>query len=203
MSIYSETLVPGDSAGFEVLPLTAAQRSMWFAEQLSADYSVNIAQYLDMRHEPGGLDIELLGECMKAAGRATEAPYLRLVEVDGEPRQVVDFTRPYEAEIIDFRGAEDPVDSAVAWMREEYQRPLDLHTDDLVVSMLNQAQGMHCPTPEGAFYVYPSVAGLIGKTSGEVRVLGVWAAATATRRLGVDDHPAIDLDLTGPCMPVD
>ena len=33
----------------------------------------------------------------------------------------------------------------------------------LVVSMLNQAAGMHCPTPEGAFYVYPSVAGLIGK----------------------------------------
>src|SRR5258706_2533777 len=28
---------------------------------------------------------------------------------------------------------------------------------DLVVSMLNQARGLHCPTPEGAFYVYPSV----------------------------------------------
>ncbi len=34
---------------------------------------------------------------------------------------------------------------------------------DLVVSMLNQAQGLKCPTPEGAFYVYPSCAGLIGK----------------------------------------
>ena len=34
---------------------------------------------------------------------------------------------------------------------------------DLVVSMLNQASGMRCPTPEGAFYVYPSCAGLIGK----------------------------------------
>ncbi|PIO96504.1 pyridoxal phosphate-dependent aminotransferase [Pleomorphomonas carboxyditropha] len=34
---------------------------------------------------------------------------------------------------------------------------------DLVVSMLNQAKGIHCPTPEGAFYVYPSCAGLIGK----------------------------------------
>ena len=31
--------------------------------------------------------------------------------------------------------------------------------------MLNQARGMHCPTPEGAFYVYPSVEGLIGKTA--------------------------------------
>ncbi len=36
---------------------------------------------------------------------------------------------------------------------------------DLVVSMLNQANGIKCPTPEGAFYVYPSCAGTIGKTS--------------------------------------
>jgi aspartate aminotransferase len=38
---------------------------------------------------------------------------------------------------------------------------------DLVVSMLNQANGLSCPTPEGAFYVYPSLKGVIGKkTSG-------------------------------------
>ena len=36
---------------------------------------------------------------------------------------------------------------------------------DLVVSMLNQANGIKCPTPEGAFYVYPSCAGTIGKTA--------------------------------------
>ncbi len=36
---------------------------------------------------------------------------------------------------------------------------------DLVVSMLNQATGIDCPRPEGAFYVYPSCAGAIGKTT--------------------------------------
>ncbi len=36
---------------------------------------------------------------------------------------------------------------------------------DLVVDMLNQAPGIICPKPEGAFYVYPSIAGCIGKTS--------------------------------------
>ena len=36
---------------------------------------------------------------------------------------------------------------------------------DLVVSMLNQAKGISCPTPEGAFYVYPSCAGAIGKAA--------------------------------------
>jgi len=34
---------------------------------------------------------------------------------------------------------------------------------DLVVNALNKIPGMYCPRPEGAFYVYPSVAGLIGK----------------------------------------
>ena len=31
--------------------------------------------------------------------------------------------------------------------------------------MLNEIDGVTCPTPQGAFYVYPSIAGLIGKTS--------------------------------------
>jgi len=42
---------------------------------------------------------------------------------------------------------------------------------DLVVSMLNQAQGIDCLTPEGAFYVYPSCAGLIGKKTPDGKVL--------------------------------
>ncbi|WBL31990.1 pyridoxal phosphate-dependent aminotransferase [Sinirhodobacter sp. HNIBRBA609] len=36
---------------------------------------------------------------------------------------------------------------------------------DLVVKALNECPGINCPTPEGAFYVYPSIAGCIGKTS--------------------------------------
>jgi aspartate aminotransferase len=36
---------------------------------------------------------------------------------------------------------------------------------DLVVSMLNQINGVTCPRPEGAFYVYPDVSGLIGKST--------------------------------------
>jgi aspartate aminotransferase len=42
---------------------------------------------------------------------------------------------------------------------------------DLVVSMLNQATGLKCPTPEGAFYVYPSCKGLIGKKTPEGKVI--------------------------------
>jgi aspartate aminotransferase len=42
---------------------------------------------------------------------------------------------------------------------------------DLVVSMLNQASGIECPKPEGAFYVYPSIRKLIGKTTQSGKVI--------------------------------
>jgi aspartate aminotransferase len=42
---------------------------------------------------------------------------------------------------------------------------------DLVVSMLNQTNGLTCTTPEGAFYVYPSIAGCLGKTTPDGKVI--------------------------------
>jgi len=42
---------------------------------------------------------------------------------------------------------------------------------DLVVSMLNQATGINCPKPEGAFYVYPSCQELLGKTAPSGKVI--------------------------------
>ena len=48
----------------------------------------------------------------------------------------------------------------IATMVEAYRQ-----RRDMVVSMLNAAPGIHCHTPEGAFYVFPAVHGCIGKTS--------------------------------------
>jgi len=45
-------------------------------------------------------------------------------------------------------------------MRQAFER-----RRDMVVSMLNEAPGIHCNTPEGAFYVFPSVGGCLGKTT--------------------------------------
>lgn len=42
---------------------------------------------------------------------------------------------------------------------------------DLVVAMLNQAKGITCPRPDGAFYVYPSCAGTIGKKTPDGKVI--------------------------------
>jgi aspartate aminotransferase len=52
---------------------------------------------------------------------------------------------------------------------------------DLVVSMLNQAKGLSCPKPEGAFYVYPFCAGVIGKST------------QAGKRIGNDEEFATTL----------
>ena len=56
---------------------------------------------------------------------------------------------------------EGPQDFLKSWVASFQDRR------DLVVSMLNQANGISCPTPEGAFYVYPSCAGVVGRTSRE------------------------------------
>ena len=47
-----------------------------------------------------------------------------------------------------------------------------LRRRDLVVGMLNDAKGVHCPKPEGAFYVYPVIADCIGKTSAGGATIG-------------------------------
>jgi len=42
---------------------------------------------------------------------------------------------------------------------------------DLVVAMLNDAPGLSCPTPEGAFYVYPDATGVMGKTTPQGQII--------------------------------
>ena len=42
---------------------------------------------------------------------------------------------------------------------------------DLVVGLLNKCQGIHCTTPEGAFYVYPSCAGTIGRKTPQGKII--------------------------------
>ena len=42
---------------------------------------------------------------------------------------------------------------------------------DLVVAMLNDAPGLSCPTPEGAFYVYPDATGVMGKTTPQGKII--------------------------------
>ena len=49
---------------------------------------------------------------------------------------------------------------------------------DMVVAMLNDAPGLHCPTPEGAFYVYPDASGCMGKRTPDGRLISTDAELT-------------------------
>jgi aspartate aminotransferase len=60
------------------------------------------------------------------------------------------------AAVAALNGPEDSIRAMAAVYRERR---------DLVVAMLNEAPGITCGKPEGAFYVFPSVHGCIGKTS--------------------------------------
>ncbi|MET0854293.1 MAG: pyridoxal phosphate-dependent aminotransferase, partial [Microterricola sp.] len=62
---------------------------------------------------------------------------------------------------------------AVATMREAFDR-----RRKLIVAELSKIDGMHVPTPEGAFYVYPDVTGLLGRT---------WGGVTPTTSLELAD----------------
>lgn len=132
----------GDEDEIQVLPLTAAQRGMWFAETLSPDYSVNIAQYVDIRHAPGALDHDLLARCCVDVGKLVESPYVRLTEVDGVPMQYVDLDFEQHVDILDFRSEPDAEAAAMAWMQQEYRQPVDLINDQLIViAILRVAEG--------------------------------------------------------------
>ncbi|OUC79804.1 amino acid adenylation domain-containing protein [Gordonia lacunae] len=125
---------PGDvDETIEVLPLTAAQRGMWFAESLSSEYSVNIAQYVDIRHAPGGLDVELFAQCCVEVGKLVESPFVRLTEIDGIPMQYVDVDFDQTVDILDFRSEPDPVAAATEWMQAEYRQPVDLLNDQFII----------------------------------------------------------------------
>ncbi|KAF0966498.1 Dimodular nonribosomal peptide synthase [Rhodococcus sp. T7] len=112
-------------------PLSTAQRGMWFAQQLDPDVPVNIAQCVEL---VGALDVTLLSESLIAAGRELGSAFLRLVEVDGVPYQLVDPTLDASVRFVDLRHEPDPRAAAKEWMRQEYTTPLDMCRDRLVTS---------------------------------------------------------------------
>lgn len=110
-------------------PLSAVQRSMWFAQQLHPAVPYFIAQYIEIH---GDLDIDLLSRSAVAAAHEFESPFLRLMYPDGEPCQIVDPTIGAEIDYFDFRECDDPREAAAEWMDNDHATPLDLTRDRLV-----------------------------------------------------------------------
>ncbi|OUS88237.1 non-ribosomal peptide synthetase [Rhodococcus sp. NCIMB 12038] len=114
-------------------PLSRAQQALWFAQQLDPAAPFNIAQFVEVR---GRVDHDLLVSATDRGCRELESAFVRLVDVAGEPHQVVDLSIQDALVYRDMRDHTDPVAEAHRWMTDEYSRPLDLMTDRLIAATL-------------------------------------------------------------------
>jgi len=133
-----QDLSAGNAAGSDrvpdgAFPLSAAQRGMWFAQQALGDVPVTIAQYIEV---DGDLDLDMLTAASVMAGKEFGSGYLRILDVDGMPYQMVDRSIDDTIRLRDFRGETDPAAAAMDWMRREYSAPVDLLNSRLVALWL-------------------------------------------------------------------
>ncbi|MGU3293528.1 amino acid adenylation domain-containing protein [Williamsia sp. M5A3_1d] len=120
----------------EGIPLTAAQRGMWFAESLQRDYSVTVAHYLDITDVDRPLDRDLFRRAVREAARSLESAYTRIELVDDVPMVVVDPDIDFDVTELDLRTEPDPMAAAQAWMTADHRRPMDLTRDPIAISRL-------------------------------------------------------------------
>ncbi|WP_072803374.1 non-ribosomal peptide synthetase [Rhodococcoides yunnanense] len=112
-------------------PLSPAQLGMWFAQHVDPSVPANIAQYVELR---GDLDTDLLRRTSSTAAMEMQSGFVRIVEVDAEPRQFVDSSLDDPLGYVDLRGEADPDRAAHEWMRAAYSAPIDILRDRLIAA---------------------------------------------------------------------
>ncbi|MEV4515489.1 amino acid adenylation domain-containing protein [Dactylosporangium sp. NPDC049525] len=116
------------------LPLTAAQRGIWLAEQVDgAAARREIAQFFDIR---GPLDHGRMREALHRVIAETDAVRVRFAVVAGEPVQLPGAAEPVPLPVVDLRAARDPQAAAHDWMAADLARPLDLAAGRLAAAAL-------------------------------------------------------------------
>nr|WP_245814063.1 non-ribosomal peptide synthetase [Rhodococcus marinonascens] len=114
-------------------PLSSAQYDTWLAQQLSPDVPLCIAHYVELR---GDLDVDLLRRAIVDTADEFGSLFLRLIERDGQPFQIVDSSTDHSIGLVDLRGDADPVNAAHQWMRTDRDTSLDLTRDRLAESSI-------------------------------------------------------------------
>ncbi|MFG2243800.1 amino acid adenylation domain-containing protein [Spirillospora sp. NPDC048823] len=125
----------------EYVPLSAAQRSVWYAQQLAPETPIHIAQYIEIE---GPVDHELFDRVARIAAHEALAQNARLVEVDGVPHQILDPDATVSIPLVDLSGEPDPDAAARAWMNERMAEPLPLDGERLFrTALLRLAPDLH------------------------------------------------------------
>ena len=109
-------------------PLTAAQRSIWAAQQLRPEVPYNFAAFLAIDHH---VDTERLTVACESAARRFGTPCARVSLADGEPVFALDHRMPKTLRCVDLRAESDPEAAARNWMSDDYRRPIDVVRDRL------------------------------------------------------------------------
>ncbi|URN05080.1 condensation domain-containing protein [Actinomadura madurae] len=117
----------------EYVPLSAAQKSVWYAQQLAPETPIHIAQYIEIE---GPVDHELFDRVARSAVHEVPALTARLAERDGLPHQILDPDATATIPLVDLSGEPDPEAAARAWVRERMAAPLPLDADRLYVTAL-------------------------------------------------------------------
>ncbi|WP_051905992.1 MULTISPECIES: non-ribosomal peptide synthetase [Streptomyces] len=108
-----------------ILPLSAAQREIWFAEQrLDSTNSVyRVGEYVRI---DGPLDTALFERALRRTVGEADALHVRFAESGDDARQTVRRVTDWPLPYVDVGGRPDPSAAATAWMREDIRRPMDL-----------------------------------------------------------------------------
>ncbi|MGW0934575.1 non-ribosomal peptide synthase/polyketide synthase [Streptomyces sp. NPDC002666] len=114
----------------DALPLTAAQREIWLAEQhaRTALDAYRIGDYVEIH---GPVDADLVETALRQVVDETDALHVNFVHDGQEPRQVVRAGRDRAPARLDLGSEPDPRAAALAWMARDRKRPLDLARDPL------------------------------------------------------------------------
>ncbi|MDX3248992.1 condensation domain-containing protein, partial [Streptomyces sp. ME18-1-4] len=133
------------------LPLTAAQRELWLAEQRTDGVIPNyrIGEYVDL---PGPVDTDLLTAALRQVVAENEALHVAFTEgtdgadgADGTdgPRQIMREPRDCGPRHLDLSTRDDPHAAALEWMAADRLRPLDLTSDRLFSQALIKLSDDH------------------------------------------------------------
>ncbi|WP_439029760.1 amino acid adenylation domain-containing protein [Gordonia terrae] len=131
------------------IPMTAAQRGIFYAQQLEPDVPMTIDAFIEFRGDTSrrgsgdgndplvDVDPDIMQRAITMTGRETEAALLRLIPTDdGEPVMVLDETHSVVLGRHDFSEADDPRTAALAWIDRRRSQRSDLFADDILETHL-------------------------------------------------------------------
>ncbi|MEU2393372.1 amino acid adenylation domain-containing protein, partial [Streptomyces sp. NPDC007369] len=124
------------------LPLTAAQREIWLAEQRArtALDAYRIGDYLEVH---GPVDADLVETALRRVVDEIDALHVTFVHDGQEPRQIVRAAWDWEPTRLDLSTEPEPRAAALAWMARDRMRPLDLARDPLFSLALISLSPVH------------------------------------------------------------